>query len=67
VLASASAAAALGALSAALPAVSIGPETTRVAQASGIDVVAQATTHDLPGLVAAVDAGLAAIAALPSG
>ena len=67
VLASASAAAALGALRTALPAVSIGPETTRAARTAGIDVVAEATSHDLVGLVAAVDAGIAAIAALPSG
>jgi uroporphyrinogen-III synthase len=67
VLASASAATALGALRAGLPAASIGPETTRAAQAAGIDVVAEATTYDLTGLVAAVDAGIAAIAALPSG
>jgi uroporphyrinogen-III synthase len=67
VLASASAAAALGALRTGLPVVSIGPETTRAARASGIDVVAEATSHDLPGLVAAVDAGLAAITAPPSG
>jgi uroporphyrinogen-III synthase len=64
VLASASAASALGALRAGLPAASIGPETTRAARAAGVDVVAEATSHDLPGLVAAVDAG---IAALPSG
>jgi uroporphyrinogen III methyltransferase / synthase len=67
VLASASAASALGALRTALPAVSIGPETTRAARTAGIDVVAEATSHDLFGLVAAVDAGIAAIAALPSG
>jgi uroporphyrinogen-III synthase len=54
VLASASAAAAFGALGLDLPAVSIGPETTRAAAAAGIRVVAEAQTHDLDGLVAAV-------------
>ena len=54
VLASASAAAALGALSLDLPAVSIGPETTRAAETAGIRVVEEAETHDLDGLVAAV-------------
>jgi uroporphyrinogen III methyltransferase / synthase len=54
VLASASAAEAFGALGLDLPAVSIGPETTRAAGAAGIRVVAEAETHDLEGLVAAV-------------
>jgi uroporphyrinogen-III synthase len=54
VLASASAAEALGAFGLDLPAVSIGPETTRAAEAAGIRVVAEAETHDLDGLVAAV-------------
>ena len=54
VLASASAAEAWAALGRDLPAVSIGPETTRAASAGGIDVVAEAETHDLDGLVAAV-------------
>jgi uroporphyrinogen-III synthase len=54
VLASASAAQALAALGLDLPAVSIGPETTRVAEAAGIHVVAEAEPHDLDGLVAAV-------------
>jgi len=54
VLASASAAAALGALEVDLPAVSIGPETTRAAGAAGIRVVAEAKTQDLDGLAAAV-------------
>jgi uroporphyrinogen-III synthase len=34
--------------------VSIGPETTRAAQAAGVRVVEEAETHDLDGLVAAV-------------
>ena len=54
VLASASAAQALAALQLNLPAVSIGPETTRAAKAAGIRVVAEAERHDLDGLVAAV-------------
>ena len=58
VLASSSAATALAALGLDLPAVSIGPETTRSALAAGIDVVAEADPHDLDGLVAAV-AGVA--------
>jgi uroporphyrinogen III methyltransferase/synthase len=54
VLASASAAEALGALDLDVPAVSIGPETTRAAEAAGVRVVEEAETHDLDGLVAAV-------------
>jgi len=54
VLASASAAEAFGALGLELPAVSIGPETTRAARAAGVRVVEEAETHDLDGLVAAV-------------
>jgi uroporphyrinogen-III synthase len=54
VLASASAAEAYAALGLAFPAVSMGPETTRVAEAAGVNVVAEARTHDLDGLVAAV-------------
>lgn len=52
----ASASAAFAALGLALPAVSIGPETTRAARAAGIEVVAEAETHDLDGLVEAVRA-----------
>lgn len=54
VLASASAARAFAALEVDLPAVSIGPETTRAALAAGVRIVAEAKTHDLEGLVAAV-------------
>jgi len=54
VLASASAARAFGALGLALPAVSIGPQTTAAAQEAGVRVVAEARTHDVAGLLAAV-------------
>ena len=54
VLASASAARAFGALGAGLPAVSIGPQTSRVARDYGIRVIAEANPHDLGGLVDAV-------------
>lgn len=54
VLASSSAATAWAALGLELPAVSIGPETTRAAEGAGIRVVAEAEPHDLEGLVAAV-------------
>ena len=60
VLASASAARAYGALSTGTPAVSIGPETTSAARAAGVEVVAEAETHDLDGLVAAVVAAASA-------
>ena len=53
-LASASAARGLAATGARLPVVSIGPQTTQAARAVGFDVVAEATTHDLDGLVAAL-------------
>jgi uroporphyrinogen-III synthase len=54
VLASGSAARAYAGIGGNAPAVSIGPETTRVARLVGLDVVAEAETHDLDGLVAAV-------------
>jgi uroporphyrinogen III methyltransferase/synthase len=56
VLSSASQARVLGRLTTSLPAVSIGPETTRAAREAGVEVVAEAATHDLEGLVAAVEA-----------
>ena len=54
VLASASAARAYGALGASAPAVSIGPQTTAAAREAGVLVAAEAATHDVDGLVAAV-------------
>lgn len=56
VLASPSAARAYADLGLAIPAVSIGPETTAAAREAGVRVVAEAETHDLDGLVDAVDA-----------
>jgi uroporphyrinogen III methyltransferase/synthase len=53
VLASASAARALAALGRDLPVVSIGPVTSAEARGVGLRVVAEATTHDLDGLVEA--------------
>jgi len=58
VLASASAATAYGRLEASIPAVSIGPETTRAAESAGVAVVAEARTHDLEGLLTAVEDAL---------
>jgi uroporphyrinogen-III synthase len=55
VLASASAARAYGRLELATPAVSIGPETTAAAEDAGVEVLGEATTHDLDGLVRAVE------------
>src|SRR5215213_1204282 len=55
VLASASAARAFSRVGSPIPAVSIGPETTRAARAAGVRVAAEAATHDLEGLVAAVE------------
>jgi uroporphyrinogen-III synthase len=54
VLASSSAAEAFAALGLDLPAVSIGPETTRAAEAAGVRVVAEADPHDLDGLADAI-------------
>lgn len=54
VLASASAALAFAQLRTDVPAVSIGPQTTSAALAAGLRVVAEARTHDLDGLIAAV-------------
>jgi uroporphyrinogen-III synthase len=55
VLASGSAARAYAAVGGSAPAVSIGPQTSSVAESVGLTVAAEAETHDLDGLVAAVD------------
>ena len=55
VLASPSAARALGRVPQRQPTVTIGPETTRAAGEAGLAVVAEAETSDLEGLVAAVE------------
>jgi uroporphyrinogen-III synthase len=54
VLASPSAARALADLRRDLPCVSIGPQTTAAARAAGLEVLREAETSDLEGLVAAV-------------
>jgi uroporphyrinogen-III synthase len=53
-LASPSAARAFAATGARIPAVVIGPQTAAAARAAGIEVVAEAETHDEDGLVAAL-------------
>ena len=54
VLASASAARAFGRLGADIPAISIGPLTTQAARKAGVEVVREAETHDVAGLLAAI-------------
>jgi uroporphyrinogen-III synthase len=54
VLASGSAARAYAGIGGSAPAVSIGAETSRIARSVGLEVAAEAATHDLAGLVAAV-------------
>lgn len=54
VLASGSAARAYAGIGGTAPAVTIGPETSSVARSLGLEVAAEAATHDLEGLVAAV-------------
>jgi uroporphyrinogen-III synthase len=54
VLASGSAARAYAWIGGSAPAVTIGPETSRIARSVGLSVAAEAETHDLDGLVAAV-------------
>lgn len=54
VLASASAARSLASRGVSTACVSIGPVTTEAARAAGLEVVAEAQTHDLDGLVEAV-------------
>jgi uroporphyrinogen-III synthase len=54
VLASPSAASSYAALGLSIPAVTIGPETTRAAEELGVRVVGEAATQDTDGLVSAV-------------
>jgi uroporphyrinogen-III synthase len=54
VLASASAARGYAELGLSIPAVSIGPETTAAAREGGVNVLQEAHTHDLDGLVEAL-------------
>ena len=54
VLSSASAARAFAALRRDVPAVTIGPQTSAAARRGGVRIAAEAATHDLDGLVAAV-------------
>ncbi len=54
VLASGSAARAYARVGGRAPAVTIGPQTSRVARAAGLEVVAEAASHDVEGLAAAV-------------
>lgn len=54
VLASASAARAFARLGTDIPAVSIGPVTTAAARELGVEVLREAATHDLAGLLAAI-------------
>jgi uroporphyrinogen III methyltransferase/synthase len=55
VLASGSAARAYAWTGGKAPAVTIGPETSRVARSVGLEVLAEAETHDLDGLLGAVE------------
>jgi uroporphyrinogen-III synthase len=66
VVASASAARALSALRRDLPCVSIGPVTSAEARDAGLEVVAEAESHDLDGLVAAVKLAASHASSSPS-
>ena len=57
VLASASAARAFGRIGVDIPAISIGPQTTQAAREAGVEVVREAKTHDVAGLLAAIGSG----------
>ena len=59
VLASPSAARAYAELGGSMPAVTIGPETTAAAEAAGVPVAHESSTHDLDGLIEAVLAATA--------
>ena len=66
VLASASAVRALARLGVRLPCVSIGPSTSAEAWRLGLDVVAEAATHDADGLVEAVKLARSSVRSSPS-
>lgn len=66
VLASASAARAFARLGVRLPCVSIGPVTSAEARRLGLDVVAEAATHDADGLVDAVKLARSSVGSSPS-
>jgi len=66
VLASASAARVLAAVRTDLPCVSIGPVTSAEARDAGLEVVAEAESHDLDGLVAAVKLAASHASSSPS-
>jgi uroporphyrinogen III methyltransferase / synthase len=66
VLASGSAARAFAAVGASVPCVSIGPVTSDEARRHGLDVVAEASTHDQEGLVQAVKLAASRAASSPS-
>ena len=66
VIASASAARALSALRRDLPCVSIGPVTSAEAREAGLEVVVEAESHDLDGLVAAVKLAASHASSSPS-
>ncbi len=65
-IASASAARALGGLRTDIPCVSIGPVTSAEASDAGLEVVAEAESHDLDGLVAAVKLAASHASSSPS-
>ena len=66
VLASASAARAYAATALGLPSISIGPVTTSEARRLGLNVLAEAETHDLEGLVEAVKLAASRAGSSPS-
>lgn len=66
VLASASAARAFARRGLRIPCVSIGPVTSAEARRLGLDVVAEAATHDVDGLVAAVKLARSSVGSSPS-
>jgi uroporphyrinogen-III synthase len=65
-IASASAARVLGGLRTDIPCVSIGPVTSAEASDAGLEVVAEAESHDLDGLVAAVKLAASHASSSPS-